>query len=256
MIECRTTTRHQPSRSRWSAAMALLALLSCFETGCSRKEESIRVRVALAEPMVLAVAPVLNFTGEFNLDPVRAADLLASELTFVDGATVLPVNRVVAVLAAQGKSQIESPAHAVAVAEAVGADGIFIAGITEYDAYIPVIGIVLQLYEVRRAPDISAIDPSAVSRAAHPVSMSETHDSLTPTGQVQFVYNANHGHIVDAVRAYGTSRNEDLQMGWRQYLKVQTLFIRFCWHDALTRLLAQTRLRLDACAAAGPSENL
>lgn len=253
--ETLNTPRNSINRARRIAAGATFALVGILAIGCTRKEETVKVRIALDEPLVLAVAPVLNFTGAFDLDPVRVADLLASELTFVEGATVLPVNRVVAVLAAQGKLQIESPAHAIAVAEAVGADGILVAGITEYDAYVPAMVVVLQLYEVRRTVPARGLDPMTVARQAQPVQMTETTDALSPTAQVQVVYNATHGHVMDAVKAYGSSRSEDMQMGWRQYLKVQTLYIRFCWHDALTKLLTQRRFQVNAWACVESPEN-
>lgn len=220
-----------------SAAIAVCMLISA----CTHSEEKVKVHTALIEPTTFAVAPILNFSGEFNLDPVKAADLLASELTFVDGASVLPVSRVVAVLAAQGRTQIESTEHALSVAEAVGADAIIVAGVTEYDPYTPIMGVAMQIYSLR-APTDGHMDPSMIAREARPTTMvSQTDDPRIPTGQVQVIYNATHAHVVDAVKAYADDRKEDLQMGYKQYLKVQSLYIRFVWHDALTRLLAQQR---------------
>lgn len=235
----------QTSRRFIASMMALGAIAAC---GCSHNEEKVRLNSAFPTPLTFAVAPILNFSGDFNLDPIKTADLLASELSFVDGATVLPVNRVVAVLAAQGKQQIESPAHALAVAEAVGADAIVVAGITEYDAYTPVVGVAMQIYELQRQPaaDLNAMQ---AARQARPVAVSQMTDGQLPIGQVQIVYNASHAHVTDAVQHYARLRSEgDQNLGWRQYLKVQTLFIRFCWHDAIGRLMAQHR-----CSPVGPA---
>lgn len=194
------------------------------------------------KPMTLAVAPVLNFTGELGFDPVRCADLLASELCDVENISVLPVNRVVAYLAMQGRQQVESPAHAVAVAEAVGADAILVAGITEYDPYTPVVGLALQMYTVSR-PSLEeepAEDAVAGSADSRPLLASEQAGPASPSGQVQIIYNANHEWVVKAVRHYADDRSEDAgPYGWRQYLRVQTLFLRFCWHDAVERLMQQ-----------------
>lgn len=210
------------------------------------------------EPMALAVAPVLNFSGEFSFDQVKAADLLASELADVENVTVLPVNRVFAYLAVQGQQQIESPAHAVAVARAVGADAILVAGITEYDPYTPVVGLVLQMYIVpdRAAETPLAVDPVLASRNGRPVSLTEQHDPTVPAGQVQAVYNARHEWVVKAVRRYADERSEDLSpYGWREYLRVQTLFLRFCWHDAIERVMKQeSRRRAASSSGAGCME--
>ncbi len=233
-------TKAPPSRVIITCASALAA--SALSTsGCSHDEAHVRLTSAFPTPVTFAVAPILNFSGDFNLDPIKTADLLASELSFVDGVTVLPVNRVVAVLAAQGKQQIESPTHALAVAEAVGADAIIVAGITEYDAYTPVIGVAVQIYELQKLPAAS-MDAVQAARQARPVAVSQMADAQLPIGQVQVVYNATHAHVTEAVREYAALRSEgDQNLGWRQYLKVQTLFIRFCWHDAIERLMAQHR---------------
>ncbi|MEE8384690.1 MAG: hypothetical protein V3S01_02080 [Dehalococcoidia bacterium] len=191
-------------------------------------------------PITFAVAPILNFSGEFDLDPIKAADLLASELASIEGVSVLPVNRVVAFLATQGKQQIESPAHALDVAEAVGADAILVAGITEYDPYTPVLGLALQMYAAP-GKSLPAFDPVAASRQSQVLNITEMADALQPAGQVQRVYNGNHAQVTEAVRRYASGRSEGRNpFGWRQYLKVQTMFLRFCWHDAARRLMRQS----------------
>ena len=211
--------------------------------GCSANDDRVSVAPPFERPTILAVAPILNFSGEFHLDPVKAADLLASELSYVDGVTVLPVNRVVALLASQGRTQIESPAHALEVADGVGAAGIVVAGITEYDAYAPVVGVVLQLYAPNRTAG-SVFDGVAVSRMAQPLTVQRMADPLLPTSQVQTVYNAAHDDVQAAVRRYARPRSAgENHLGWRQYLKVQTQFLRFCWHDALGHLMNQERSR-------------
>jgi hypothetical protein len=240
---------------KFRAAPTLVAACVFASAGCSHNEAGVRVNNAFPTPITFAVAPILNFSGDFNLDPIKTADLLASELSFVEGVTVLPVNRVIAVLAAQGKQQIESPAHALAVTEAVGADAIIVAGITEYDAYTPVVGVAVQIYELA---DRSCDRPDAVdaARQAEPFAVTRMADAEMPIGQVQVVYNAAHTHVTDAVRNYAAIRSEgDEILGWRQYLKVQTLFIRFCWHDAISRLMAQHRGPRIAAAEATTTES-
>ena len=222
--------------------------------GCSQHKPDTAMTSPFPVPMSLAVAPVLNFSGEFSFDPLKAADLLASELSDVENVTVLPVNRVAAYLAVQGKRQIESPAHAVAVAQAVGADAILVAGITEYDPYTPVVGLVLQMYVVSQgqATVSPTVDPVLASRNGRPVALTEHQDPAVPTGQVQMVYSALHEWVVKAVRHYADERSEELSpYGWRQYLKVQTLFLRFCWHDAIERLLQQESRRRATPADGG-----
>lgn len=231
-------------------------LLMSGVAGCSQREklDDFAIERAFVKPVTLAVAPVLNFSGEFSFDSVSAADLLASELTFVEGVTVLPVNRVMAVLAAQGRTQVESPAHAIAVCEALGADGILVAGVTEYDAYTPTVGLILQMYSPNREVH-EPFEPLLAERMAQPFVISHMVDPMLPTSQVQLIENGAHERVQRAVRKYAGPRDgAETHLGWRQYLKVQSLFLRFCWNDALTRLMNQERSRRMLLATAADTE--
>lgn len=211
--------------------------------GCKHGDAETTVSNPFARNMTFAVAPVLNFSGEPSFDPIKAADLLASELTYVEGVNVLPVSRVVAFLASQGRTQVESPAHALAVADAVGAEAIFVAGITEYDAYTPVVGLAIQVYAVPRSAPV-AVDPVHAERMAQPITLRSMADVTLPRDQIQIVYNGTHSNVTDAVKKYAAPRSEqDSPLGWREYIKVQTLFLRFCWHDAIDRLMTNERWR-------------
>ncbi len=232
-------------------ALALAGGLGCSQR---EKQDDFAISRAFVKPATLAVAPVLNFSGEFNFDSIAAADLLASELTFVEGVTVLPVNRIMAVLAAQGRTQIESPAHALEVCEAVGADGILVAGITEYDPYTPVVGLILQMYSPSHETHES-FEPILAARMAEPFIVSHMADPMLPTSQVQIIENGAHDKVQKAVREYADPRDgAESHLGWRQYLKVQSLFLRFCWNDALTRLMKQERSRRMLLTAAASTE--
>lgn len=216
--------------------------------------------------MSLAVAPILNFSGSFDLDPVKAADLLASELTDFDGIIVLPVSRVVAALIAEGKEQVESPRHALEIARRVGADAIIVAGITEYDPYTPTVGLAIQMYADmnkfragNRAPDPQGgrdespdFDDGPFVSANRGGRLAASEDSLRPLGQIQKVYNATHDDVVSDVERYARNRDaSDSPYGWQEYLKVQTQYLRFCWHDALERMASR---QAGLFAAAGDLE--
>lgn len=223
----------------WGVGAVFSACL--FAAGCSQSDAETTVTNPYERGMTFAVAPVLNFSGESNFDPVKAADLLASELTYVENANVLPVSRVLAYLASQGRHQIESPAHALNVAEAVGADAIWIAGITEYDPYTPVVGVAIQVYSLPQQ-SVAALDPVTAERMAQPITVKVVADATLPRGQIQMVYNGTHASVTDAIRRFAGPREEnDSPLGWREYLKVQTLFLRFCWHDAVDRMMTQER---------------
>lgn len=232
------TTWTRLARGATRSTVCVLAPL--MAAGCSRAKPAWSAANAFPPGYSIAVAPILNFSGHFDVDPIQAADLLASELTGFGAVTVLPVNRVVAALAIEGKTQVESPAHALDIANAVGADAIVIAGITEYDAYTPVVGIVIQMYVTNPAYG-SSFDAVAASRSVTGVSSGVVSAGLgEPAGQVQRVYHAASDDVIRAVRAYAGPRSAgDSPLGWREYLKVQRLYLRFCWHDGLERLMRQ-----------------
>ncbi len=241
-------------RNRHNFAWLLSAVITVAAVGCAEAPRSVVIEGPFVRPTTLAVAPVLNFSGQFDLDPLRAADLLSSELSYVEGVTVLPVNRVVAVLAAQGKDQVESPAHALSVADAVGADAILVAGVMEYDAYTPVVGIVLQMYAPAATPG-QTFDAVTAARMDCPFDVTQMADPLLPTSQIQTVYNAAYERVRKKVRRYAEPRTaEHSLLGWRAHLKIQELYLRFCWNDALTGLMNQERSRRFLMAGVATAE--
>jgi hypothetical protein len=223
--------------------------------GCASGEGPPPVETtALPRSMTFAVAPVLNYSGQADLDSLKLADLLASELTYVPGAAVLPVSRVAAMLAADGTQQVQSPQHARAIARAAGADALIVAGITEYDAYVPVVGLVVQMYMADGPSSNTVVDIGEARFRASPYCAAArvAPRPSGPAAQVQGTYNAMHKSLQDRLRAYARQRSEsDHPDGWRQYLHSQTLFTRFCWNDALRALLDQDAWKYAMVAGPG-----
>jgi hypothetical protein len=60
---------------------------------------------------MVAVAPALNFSGSPAFDPVKVADLMASELAGIPGVGVIGVSRVLAVMRDQGVEHGAMPNH-------------------------------------------------------------------------------------------------------------------------------------------------
>ncbi len=212
---------------------ALLAAVLCgaLAAGCSAGGERCTVECATSMPphTVIAVAPALNFSGSPDIDVVKAADLMASELSTLPGIGVVGVNRVLAILAEQGVGQIESPEHALDVCDRIGADAILVFAVTEYDPYTPVVGLVAQVYS--RRPAAPEIDPVAASRMARPFPVPPRGDHDRPWAQIQRTFNAAHDEVRREVEEYAKSRNETgSPHGWRRYLVSQEWFLRFCCH--------------------------
>lgn len=257
--------------------MCIATSVIILVAGCSWSRGPDTPPPSFPRGMSFAVAPILNFSGNFELDPIKAADLLASELTDFDGIVVLPVSRVVAALIAEGREQVESPRHALEIARRVGADAIIVAGVTEYDPYTPTVALAIQMYvDTPAARRFGLEDSSSPSRHGDQAPggrygegpnfidddagvwvnrgqrLAASEDSLRPLGQIQKVYNATHDDVVSDVERYARNRDaSDSPYGWQEYLKVQTKYLRFCWHDALERMATR---QAGLFAAAGDFE--
>ncbi len=219
--------------------------------GCSHAEKRPEAdHVSWAPPGTnIAVAPALNYSGNAGFDPVKVADLMASELSAEPGLGVIGVNRVMAVLAEQRLEQITSPEHALDIAERLGADAILVFAVTEYDPYTPVVGIAAQLYGPQRPA--GGLDAVAATRSAKPFAVADADDPRRPFAQVQRTYNGAHEDVRKRVREYADDRGEDTSpMGWQKFLASQELYLRFCCHEVAGMLLRQqTRLETVALAA-------
>lgn len=222
-------------------------LIAVTAAGCSQQRTETGPTTPYSRLMTIAVAPAMNFSGSSHWDPVRMGDLMASELSQVPGINVVGVNRVLAVLARQGRDGIVSPAHALEVCDQLGVDGILVFAITEYDPYDPpVVGLAAQLYGPR--PRNIGFDPVATSREARPFPTDNVgNEAWRPWAQVQRTYNAAHETVQKAVESFGKKRDaERSPMGWRKYVASQELYMRFCCHSALSELMEQERNRVTA----------
>jgi hypothetical protein len=204
--------------------------------------------------MAIAVAPALNHSGSQDFDPLRLADLMASELAQWPGVRVIPLNRVLAQLAAENKERIESPEHALQVMERVGADGIVVFAVTEYDPYLPpVMGLTAQLYGI--GPEWAGgfdptrgFDPVAASRQASPFEAGAYLE--LPRAEYHRVFNSSDEAVQREIRRFALRRNaEDSPYGWRKFLASQENFWRFCCAVTTRELIRQEVTQVVATLA-------
>lgn len=214
-------------RSLWQAALFCVVIASC--PGCAQGDrDSAPVQ---RPPRVVVVAPVLNLSGSQDFDPLKVTDLIASEFLSFEGVAVVPVNLTLAELKRRGLETVETSEDATELARALGAEATIVTAITEYNPYNPpVVGLVMQWYSVRDERDERAFDPVAASRAAGglPLQLSDEQPA-GPRWQVQCVFNAAEQSVRDQVRAYAARREgHQSPYGWRKYLRVQELYVRYC----------------------------
>lgn len=220
-----------------------LVLLSPATCRRARHAETFRVANLRFWPMTIAVTPAINLSGSSDFDRLRFADLMASELSYAEGISVVPLSRVLGVLSAQGKDSIESPGHAEEVGRLVGADAILVFAVTEYDPYDPPsIGISAQLFEVRARAGFRPVGAYSTAAAGDPTT-APTERTLPPTlAQTERVFDASHAVVVGDIQAFARLRGaDDSPYGWRRYVVSQQAYIRFCCSATIRALLGGPR---------------
>lgn len=223
----------------------LIAMVSAVGFGCTapRRVSTTTVVIPnrLMHPVTIAVAPAINQSGSADFDPDRFADRMASELSYAEGVSVIPVSRVLAVLLSDGVEQVASPTHALEVARAVGADAILVFSVTDYDPYDPPrIGVSAQLYGSGTGAGFGSVDPVALSRAgrmsASPPRPAGRHRRLL--AETQHVFDASHRSVIADIKRYAALRGADESpFGWRRYVVSQQGFIQYCCHATIQKLL-------------------
>ncbi len=227
-----------------TARMTVSVLLfgAVLGLGCRSRQTAVSVSIEnpTLSPMVVAVAPALNLSGSKDFDPNRFADTMASELSYAEGVSVVPVSRVLGVLGEQGLTQVDSRDLALELVDRLGADAILVFAVTGYDPYDPPkIGISAQLFGNRPGAGTRGVDPFALSRQAGLVAA--RNGTLPPglLGQHQQMYDAAHQSVVGDIRAFAAKRNgEGTPYGWRKYVVSQQHFIEYCCHTTIAALLS------------------
>lgn len=198
-------------------------------SGCHKPDAEISDAAHWPYPFVrrVAVAPLLNFSGDSGIDPLVATDLLASELTQLGDITVVPVNRVLAALERGGVPGVRSPQHAIELCRVVGSDGVIVPAITEYDPYAPMtVGLALELYV------LPELDP--LSSGTRPVAAL----GPAPIAQMQRIFDASQKDVSEGVKRFGGRRASDAgPVDWRRYLVTQEGYLRYCFAEGLRILL-------------------
>jgi hypothetical protein len=234
-------TRYRMEWRGWNPAggIATVAVV-LVTTGCHRPKqvEPVSIRDQWLGSVTIAVAPAINLTGGHDVDSDRFADLMASELSYADGVSVVPVSRVLNVLGAQGMQGIESPSHALELAKLLGADAILVFAVTEYDPYDPPrVGVTAQLYGSRPGAG-GGIDPVALSRQAGLAGDTARRVERGVLAQSQRVFNASHEDVVADIKSYARHRgSQSSPYGWRRFVVSQQDFVRYCCYATIRALL-------------------
>ena len=219
-----------------------LACTLMMVAGCEPRPESGPRPPATPTGHTIAVGPAINLSGSTDFDPVKVGDIMASELTLIDGVRVVGVNRVLAMMAELGLRELRSPGDVFELIDRLGVDGILVFAITEYDPYSPpVVGVAAQLYLAEDVSGLGEYDPLSTSRSAVATTPAPPA-AVRPAAEVQRVFNGAHDHTAAELRHFARSRRaERSPYAWRKYLVSQHHFLRFCCSSVAQDLVSQVR---------------
>ncbi len=237
------TRRELVPRWEWSGIGLLVGAAVVVGCNSGKRIDPVSIANPTLGPMTIAVAPALNLSGSAAFDRNRFADLMASELSRAEGISVIPVSRVLGVLATQGLDGVESRNHALELLDLLGAEAILIFAVTEYDPYDPPsIGISAELYGTRPGSRDGVLDPVGLSRQTGLTASKAAASPQLLLAQTQRVFDASHGSVVADLREFAERRGADgSPYGWRKYVVSQQHYIRYCCHATIRALLNRQR---------------
>jgi len=221
--------------------------------GCQSPPKGVDGRGGFDPPRTIAVVPFLNQSGSEFLNTIAVTDEFYTELQQVEGLHVVPVNQVLAALGKLGKMQVSSPAEAVALLEALNADGVIVGSITQYDPYSPPkVGMAVQLYSRDAPPEEELnskfINPGELARHDKPFAGMAPGEPIRPRAAVVRIYDADQSEVVEKIKRYAKKRSgSERPTGWRNYITTRN-YLRFVSHEIIEEMLTQERERLVAQA--------
>jgi len=184
----------------------------------------------------LAVAPAHDLSGSGGLDSLVLSDIFASELAKVPGISVVPVSQTLSVMYGQGWRVLSSAQQTAALGRMVGADGVVVLAVTEYDPYEPpTVGLIAELYLVA-SQESDSLAGEQVGRMPAP-SASRLADPSGPVRQVQLVIDGSRKAEQQQIRRFAKMCGETGPYGWRAYLTSQRRFLRYCCWRTIGMLL-------------------
>lgn len=230
-------------------ARMLIVLLMITVAGCApKKKPEVYGREAPLymnsnHPRIWGIGPAVNLSGQEGVDPLLQADMVYQQLQPVQGITVVPVDRVVAVYQSLRIAQVQSEDQARAVCQALGLDGLLVATVTAYDPYNPPkFAVALQLFEPSKS---AAAAPVNVRELAQQAAPSNNADEPHKVNFLQVVgsYDCANGSVRQKLEGYAKGRfDPNSPLGGAEYYLNMDRYCGFVYHDLLRQLFQQPQL--------------
>ena len=232
------------SITRIGAIFTLLLITGCAEEKKPEYGTERALYLSSTTRQTWAVAPVLNLSGQREVDPILQADLVYGQLQQVAGLNVLPVNRVVEVYRALKIDQVQSEEQAALVCQLLGCDALLIGTVSLYDPYDPPrMGASLQLFRSGKGVQGQNVDPRELARRAAPPPAAVAPAQATFL-QAIGMFDASNGSTRADVQRYATGRNDPSgPLRDRAYLLEMDRYCGFVYHSLVEELLAKPALQ-------------
>lgn len=240
-------------------ALVLFALLWLI-AGCESSKPVVSVQMPPSPygegPVVWAVAPVRNETGTSAFDELAFTDALVEQLQEVKGLLVLPTNRTLGAMRALRVGSLDTPEQALALAQAMNADGLIVATATAWEPYDPPkIGATIALYarsERMKRPTPAMLDPGSLQSAATEPVREPEWTRTGPVSLVSALLDAADEATRERIRRYAEGRYERVSaLGWQRYTASVRLYAKFACFEMVERLIAEERSRLGRIESRG-----
>jgi len=244
-----------------SAQTMLAMLLSCVLiglTGCSTTDHRDRLDVpgVIVAPydtrngeVLWAVIPPMNESGVSSVREDEIGDQIVAAVQGIRGVRCLPINRTLQAMRETGIHQITSTNEAIALANAMGVDGIIAGSITAYDPYDPpTLGLALALYSrpgtMKRGPKTN-LDPRALTMAYSDFGKFDgSRFSGDPVNAVSQHLDARDHAVLMDLKRYAEGRSDNSSaLRWRVYIASMDLYTQFVAHHTVGRLIDEEWLR-------------
>lgn len=235
------------------ASFLPLGLVLVLLNGCASHHQVTRVyHSPYPQPKTFAITVFRNLSGSDDVDVMAVTDAFYAELKRADATSfqVVPVNRLLAVLADLGLENVKNPADSGALADALGVDAIIVGAVTQYDPYFPPrLGMTVQLFlrdkNDRPRTDAKHVDPRKLAQAGVNFELNVA-EPVKPKTAVDRIIDARDDQVVARLKEYAaTKRTNTGPAGWKKYATTQN-YPYFVAHEIVGEMLALERDRLDA----------
>ncbi len=243
------------TRAPRGATIAALATIAVAIAGCAASDPLEPPHVLVAPysaangDALWAVAPLANESGISIVDTLAISDAIAERVTETRGVSAIPINRTIAAMRSLGLDAVEEPAQAIALANALGADGIIVGSVTAYDPYDPpTLGLTLVLHTRNRIDGnaySSGFDPRVLEKRYTDYGVAYGTTGGRPDSTVSLMLNGADHEVLMNVRRFAQGRHDPTSaLGWRRYLASMELYTDFATYAAVRGLLDKERLRV------------